>query len=72
MLLYANNFFVENDKKVLMEILSKYKQEVTEHSTSVLEDLKAIVEEYKQREFERVHFHFSGKKYLNEIFFVLI
>ena len=52
---------MENDENVLTELLSKYEQEVTHHSKSVLEDLKSIVEDYKEREFERIHFHFSGK-----------
>ena len=52
---------VEYDEKVLVELLSKYKQEKCHETNSVLEELRAIVEEYKERKFERVHFHFSGE-----------
>ena len=52
---------VEYDEKVLVELLSKYKQEITHQTNSVLEELRAIVDDYKERKFERVHFHFSGE-----------
>ena len=54
---------VENDEKVLIELLSKYEQEVTYQCPSVLDELRVIVENCQEREFERVHFHFSGKKF---------
>ena len=43
-------------------MLSQYKQYVVTESKSVLEDIKDCVKHYEQKEFERVHFHFSGKK----------
>ena len=52
---------VENDKEDLVKILSKYEQNVTDRSNSVLGDLRKIVEKYNETEFDRVHFHFSGK-----------
>ena len=42
-------------------MLKRYKKLVYNSSENVLEDLKKIVEKYKHEEFERVHFHFSGK-----------
>lgn len=52
---------VENDQKELTEILGKnYKKFVFNSSKNVLEDIKEIVEVTKQKELERVHFHFSG------------
>ena len=58
---------VEYDENVLVELLSKYKQEIFHENNSVLEELRAIVDDYKERKFERVHFHFSGKKFENYI-----
>ena len=54
---------VENDERELTEVLTKYKKEVFNNSKNVLEDLKECIEEHKQQEFERVHFHYSGKIY---------
>ena len=53
---------VEEDQKELVKVLSQYKQYVVTESKSVLEDIKDCVKHYEQKEFERVHFHFSGKK----------
>ena len=52
---------VAYDKEQLTEVLKKYKKFIYNSSENVLEDLKKIIEKCKQEEFERVHFHFSGK-----------
>ena len=51
---------VENDKKELTEVLEQYTQKVFTSSRNVLDDIKDIVQGTKQKELERVHFHFSG------------
>ena len=51
---------VEKDETELTELLSEYRQEIVRNCDVVLEDLKAIVKEEKEEQFERVHFHFSG------------
>ena len=52
---------VVNDEKELKEVLKNYQQVVINGSKNVLEDLREIVHGCKQREYERIHFHFSGK-----------
>ena len=51
---------VKNDERELSEVLKQYKKHVYNSSKNVLEDIKEIVEFTKQKELERVHFHFSG------------
>ena len=51
---------VENDQKELTELLKQYEKKVFTSSRNVLDDIKDIVEGSKQKELERVHFHFSG------------
>ena len=51
---------VENDRIEMTEILHKYKKEIVNNSDDVLGNLQYIIEEQKEEEFERVHFHFSG------------
>ena len=48
-------------KKNLTELLRNYVQVTEDDSDDILEDLQIIVEERIGEEFERVHFHFSGK-----------
>ena len=52
---------VEKDEKELKEVLKKYQQIIINSSKNILNELKEIIEEYKQKKFERIHFHFSGK-----------
>ena len=54
---------VVNDGKELTRVLKKYKKIVFNCSSNVIEDLKDISKYYKNKEFERIHFHFSGKIY---------
>ena len=49
-----------DDEKELKEVLKKYKKVVINGSKNVLEDLREILQNFKQKEFERIHFHFSG------------
>ena len=51
---------VVDDKKELKKVLNKYTKRVYTSSENVLEDLKKVIGKFKQKEFERVHFHFSG------------
>ena len=51
---------VVDDEKALTEILKNYHKKIIKNSTNVLEDLQQIVHECEQKEFERIHFHFSG------------
>ena len=51
---------VVDDEKALTEILKNYHKKIIKDSTNVLEDLQQIVQECEQKEFERIHFHFSG------------
>ena len=54
---------VEKDKTELMKLFYKYEHVLPIiNSSDVLKDLKYIVEKRKNEEFERVHFHFSGKE----------
>ena len=52
---------VGRDKEKLTELLRNYVQITVDDSMDILEDLQVIVEESIGEEFERVHFHFSGK-----------
>ena len=52
-----------DDKKELKEVLKRYKKRVITSSEDVLVDLRKLIEKFKQKEFERVHFHFSGKSH---------
>ena len=52
---------VGRDKEKLMELLRNYVQVPLNNSDHVLDDLQYIVEERRGEEFERVHFHISGK-----------
>ena len=54
---------VEKDEKELKEVLKNYQQKVINSSRNVLDDLKEISEDCKQKKFERIHFHFSGEQY---------
>ena len=54
---------VEKDKSELMKLFYKYEHVLPIiNSSNVLQDLKYILEKRKNEEFERVHFHFSGKE----------
>ena len=50
-----------DDEKELRKVLNNYQQVVINGSKNVLEDLREIVQNCKRNEYERVHFHFSGK-----------
>ena len=52
---------VGKDKEKMTELLKNYVQ-VQRDDVDVLEKLQKIVSERIGEEFERVHFHFSGKK----------
>ena len=52
---------VGRDKEKLTKLLRNYVQVTEDDSADILEDLQIIVEERIGEEFERVHFHFSGK-----------
>ena len=52
---------VVHDEKELTEGLKNYQKKVIKNSEDVLKELRKIIEDCKQKEFERVHFHFSGK-----------
>ena len=52
---------VEEDEKELTGVLKKYKKVIVNSSKNILDDLKEIIEGFQQKEFERVHFNFSGK-----------
>ena len=51
---------VVQDEIELTKLLKHYKKRVIKNSEDVLEDLKKILQDCKEREFERIHFHFSG------------
>ena len=58
---------VKKDKTELMKLLYKYEHVLPNgnpviNSSDVLQDLKDIIEKRKNEEYERVHFHFSGKE----------
>ena len=52
---------VVHDEKELTEVLKSYQKKVINSSKNVLEDLREILQACKQKEYERIHFHFSGK-----------
>ena len=52
---------VGRDKEKLTELLRNYVQVTVDDSMDIFEDLQYVVEERIGDEFERVHFHFSGK-----------
>ena len=52
---------VGRDKEKLMELMGNYVQESVDDSDDILECLQVIVDERIGEEYERVHFHFSGK-----------
>ena len=52
---------VVHDEKELTEVLKSYPKKVINSSKNVLEDLREILQDCKQKEYERIHFHFSGK-----------
>ena len=54
---------VVHDEKELTEVLKCYQKKVINSSKNVLEDLIEILQACKQEEYERIHFHFSGKIY---------
>ena len=49
-----------DDEKELKKVLTNYHKKVINSSKNVLEDLREIIQGCKQKEYERVHFHFSG------------
>ena len=53
---------VGEDEKELTEVLKKYEKTIVNSSSDVLNDLKEILEACKQKKFERIHFHFSGRE----------
>ena len=50
-----------HDEKELTEVLKNYQKKIIKNSEDVLKDLRKILEDLKQKKFERIHFHFSGK-----------
>ena len=50
-----------DDEKDLKEVLKNYHQKVIKDSENVLKDLEKIRQECKEKQFERIHFHYSGK-----------
>ena len=56
---------VVHDEKELTEVLKYYQKKVINSSKNVLEDLKEILQTCKLKEYERIHFHFSGKIHKN-------
>ena len=57
---------VEKDEKEQTEVLKTYQQKVINSSKNILNDLKEIVEDCKQKKFERIHFHFSGEQSIHK------
>ena len=51
---------VVHDEKELSKVLKNYQKKVIKNSEDVLKDLRNILQDFKQKEFERIHFHFSG------------
>ena len=47
-------------EKALTEILKNYHKKIIKNSTNVLKDLQQIVQDCEEKEFERIHLHFSG------------
>ena len=54
---------VEDDEKELTEVLKSYQKRFANNSEDVLKDLRKILQDNKQKEFKRIHFHYSGRKY---------
>ena len=54
---------VEDDEKELTKVLKNYRKRVVRNSEDVLKGLRKIRQDFKENEFERVHFHFSGRIY---------
>ena len=52
---------VERDKEKLRKLLKNYVQDTSDDVEDVLKELQLIVSKRIGEEFERVHFHFSGK-----------
>ena len=52
---------VVNDEKELTEVLKNYQKKVIRNSEDILKDLGKILQDCSQKEFERIHFHFSGR-----------
>ena len=48
------------DEKELTKVLKNYQKQVIKNSKDVLKDLRIILHNCKEKEFERIHFHFSG------------
>ena len=55
---------VEDDEKELTGALKNYQKRVVRNSEDVLKGLRKILQDFKQKEFKRIHFHFSGRIYL--------
>ena len=53
---------VVHDEEELTEVLKKYTKKIIKNSEDILQDLRKISQDCKQKEFERVHFHFSGER----------
>ena len=56
------------DEKELTDVLKNYQQKVIKNSENVLEDLEKILQDCKQKEFERIHFHYSGRIYVPHMY----
>ena len=52
---------VGRDKEKLTELLKNYVQDTSDDVEDVFKELQFIVSKRIGEEFERVHFHFSGK-----------
>ena len=51
---------VRKDEKELTEVLKNYRKKIIKNSENVLNDLRDSLKDYKEKEFERIHFHYSG------------
>ena len=54
---------VEDDEKELNAVLKNYQKRVVRNSEDVLKGLRKILQDFNQKKFERIHFHFSGRIY---------
>ena len=52
---------VEDDEKELNAVLKNYQKRVVRNSEDVLKGLRKILQDFKEKEFKRIHFHFSGR-----------
>ena len=53
---------VVHDEKELKLVLKNYQKRVVKNSEDVLIDLRKILQDCEKKEFERIHFHYSGSR----------